>query len=164
MTGRHTGSFFLKVGAALFCIGHIIHNGVIFTRQLIPLLTEDYTGEKMLLYSCLSSLENRYINSISDTCSSFLAMAAGISQMIFVFLQMFMVFKYSNVIVNRSKRLAKIAFMHCLSTDICIWISTIINETMDYILLDAYKSMDHSKGPEYYGKFLKICTLNRTKF
>ena len=61
MTGRHTGSFFLKVGAALFCIGHIIHNGVIFTRQLIPLLTEDYTGEKRFLYSCLSSLENRYI-------------------------------------------------------------------------------------------------------
>ena len=48
MTGRHTGSFFLKVGAALFCIGHIIHNGVTFTRQLIPLLTEDYLGEKNL--------------------------------------------------------------------------------------------------------------------
>ena len=99
------------------------------------------------------------INPVSDACSNPLAMAAGISQMIFVFLQMFMVFKYSNVIVNRSKRLAKIAFMHCLSTDICIWISTIINETLDYILLDAYKSMDHEKGPEYYGKFLKTLLL-----
>ena len=25
-TGRHVGSFFLKIGAAIFCIGHIIHN------------------------------------------------------------------------------------------------------------------------------------------
>ena len=87
-------------------------------------------------------------------------MAAGISQMIFVFLQMFMVFKYSNVIVNRSKRLAKIAFMHCFSTDICIWISTIINETLDYILLDAYKSMDPPKGPS--GKFLRTCAFIET--
>ena len=102
------------------------------------------------------------INPVSDACSNPLAMAAGISQMIFVFLQMFMVFKYSNVIVNRSKRLAKIAFMHCLSTDICIWISTIINETLDYILLDAYKSMDPPKGPEYYGKFLRTCAFIET--
>ena len=110
---------------------------------------------KNYIHTCLSSLETKYINPISDTCSSSLAMAAGISQMIFVFLQMFMVFKYSNVIVNRSKRLAKIAFMHCLSTDICLWISTIINETLDYILLDAYNSMNPSKDPGYYGKFIK---------
>ena len=73
MTGRHTGSFFLKVGAALFCIGHIIHNGVIFTRQLIPLLTEDYTGEKKLLYSCSSSLEINILFTLNRTkCSSVL--------------------------------------------------------------------------------------------
>ena len=112
---------------------------------------------KKYIHTCLSSLETKYINPISDTCSSSLAIAAGISQMIFVFLQMFMVFKYSNVIVNRSKRLAKIAFMHCLSTDICLWISTIINETLDYILLDAYKSMKPSEGPDYYGKYLMTC-------
>ena len=50
-----------------------------------------------------------------------------------------MIFKYSNVIVNRSKKLARVAFMHCIASDACIWISTIISETMEYILFDAYK-------------------------
>ena len=35
---------------------------------------------------------------------------------------------------------------------------------MDYILLDAYKSMDHSQGPEYYGKFLRTCAFIETNF
>ena len=35
LTGRHSGSFFLKIGAAIFCIGHIIHNVVIFTKNVI---------------------------------------------------------------------------------------------------------------------------------
>ena len=34
-TGRHSGSMFLKIGAAIFCIGHIIHNVVIFTQNVI---------------------------------------------------------------------------------------------------------------------------------
>ena len=82
-------------------------------------------------------------------------MAASISQMIFVFLQLYMVFKYSNVIVNRSKRLAKIAFMHCLSTDICIWISTIIEETLDYILQDSYKKYKPEEGLDYPGNYTR---------
>ena len=30
-TERHTGSFFLKIGAALFCVGHIVHLMVAFS-------------------------------------------------------------------------------------------------------------------------------------
>ena len=30
-TERHTGSFFLKIGAAVFCIGHIVHQLVSFS-------------------------------------------------------------------------------------------------------------------------------------
>ena len=33
-TGRHSGSFFLKIGAAIFCIGHIIHNAIIFAKNI----------------------------------------------------------------------------------------------------------------------------------
>ena len=55
MTGRHTGSFFLKVGAACFAFGHIIHNGVIFARNFIQVFSdnkEDKEGQCMndLLY------------------------------------------------------------------------------------------------------------------
>ena len=33
-TGRHSGSFFLKSGAALFCLGHIIHIVLNLIRQV----------------------------------------------------------------------------------------------------------------------------------
>ena len=42
-TGRHSGSFFLKVGAAIFCIGHIIHNMVIFAKHIIALTDGNVT-------------------------------------------------------------------------------------------------------------------------
>ena len=38
-TGRHAGSFFLKIGAAIFCIGHIIHNAVIVAKNIIAFTT-----------------------------------------------------------------------------------------------------------------------------
>ena len=33
-TGRHSGSFFLRIGAAIFCVGHIIHMLVIMVRLI----------------------------------------------------------------------------------------------------------------------------------
>ena len=65
-------------------------------------------------------------------------------QVIYAGLQLYMIFKYSNVIVNRYKRFAKVGFMHCIASDLCIWISTIIYETMDYHLFDAF---DEIKQP-----------------
>ena len=65
-------------------------------------------------------------------------MVNSVFQTLYVFLQLFMIFKFSNVIVNRSKRLARLAFMHCIASAILFWISAIINETMDNILQSAY--------------------------
>ena len=45
-TGRHAGSFFLKIGAAIFCIGHIIHNAVIFAKNIIAAVGVYDTGKK----------------------------------------------------------------------------------------------------------------------
>ena len=47
-TGRHAGSFFLKIGAAIFCIGHIIHNVVIVCKNVIG-YTSDYNDGKRSL-------------------------------------------------------------------------------------------------------------------
>lgn len=33
-TGRHSGSFFLKIGAAAFCLGHLVHSGLNLGRQV----------------------------------------------------------------------------------------------------------------------------------
>ena len=51
LTGRHSGSFFLKIGAACFCIGHIIHNGVIFVRNVIGYI--DDKGKYVCMYVTL---------------------------------------------------------------------------------------------------------------
>ena len=45
-TGRHAGSFFLKIGAAIFCIGHIIHNAVIFAKNIIAAVGVYDDGKK----------------------------------------------------------------------------------------------------------------------
>ena len=71
-----------------------------------------------------------------------------ILQSLFVILQLFMIFKYSNVIVNRSKRLAKLAFMHCIVSSLCFWLNGIINETRQSLVNHAisHHSGDHSDG------------------
>ena len=74
-------------------------------------------------------------------CGNPWAMVSSICQVIYLFLQLFMIFKFSNVIVNRSKRLARLAFMHCIASAICFWISAIINETMDNILKTAFDNV-----------------------
>ena len=65
-------------------------------------------------------------------------------QVIYAGLQLYMIFKYSNIIVNRYKRFAKVGFMHCIASDLSIWINTIIYETMDYHLFTAF---DEVKQP-----------------
>ena len=86
-----------------------------------------------------------FLSDFSDVtrsdCGNPWAMVSSICQVIYLFLQLFMIFKFSNVIVNRSKRLARLAFMHCIASAICFWISAIINETMDNILKTAFDNV-----------------------
>ena len=48
LTGRHSGSFFLKIGAAIFCMGKIIHNCIMLARNLIGYF--DDNGEQSLFF------------------------------------------------------------------------------------------------------------------
>ena len=65
-------------------------------------------------------------------------------QCVYATVQLYMIFKYSNVIVNRYKRLANIGFMHCIASDLCIWMYTIISETMDYHLNTAFDKINQT--------------------
>ena len=119
-TGRHSGSFFLKIGAAVFCIGQIIHMLIAFAKQCILLYTP-HPGDTTI------------------ACGNPLIMVNSLMQAIYVFLQLWMIFQYSNVIVNRSKRIARVAFMHCIASSLCFWIHTIINETVDSVVTEIIK-------------------------
>ena len=80
-----------------------------------------------------------------------------ILQSLFVILQLFMIFKYSNVIVNRSKRLAKLAFMHCIVSSLCFWMNGIINETRQSLVNHA---ISYHSGDHFEGKLLCLNVIN----
>ena len=48
-TGRHSGSFFLKIGAAFFCIGSMIHMMVTFTKNILSLKHQKDDERKKLI-------------------------------------------------------------------------------------------------------------------
>ncbi|KAJ9596313.1 hypothetical protein L9F63_012646, partial [Diploptera punctata] len=126
VTGRHSGSFYLKVGAAGFCFGHLIHSGLMLGYQIVYLTSE---GEEFY------------------NCASIPTLVLDILYPIYSFLQLFFIFKYSNVIINRCKELARFSMMHCIASSICFWMWTIMRETLDSLSSYAYsKEGDDSSG------------------
>ena len=57
---------------------------------------------------------------------------------IYSFLQLYVIYKFGNVIVNKNKILARFAFMHCIGASLCFWIYTIKNETLDSYIEKLY--------------------------
>uniref|UniRef100_T1JKK5 Uncharacterized protein n=1 Tax=Strigamia maritima TaxID=126957 RepID=T1JKK5_STRMM len=112
-TGRHSGSFYLKIGAAAFCFGHLIHEGLLLSRQIIY----------------LTSNEDFY----RLTCFRLFTIITDIIHPIFSFYQLFIIFKYSNVVINRFREVARFALMHIIATNLCFWVHTIIRETSESI-------------------------------
>ncbi|KAG8222680.1 hypothetical protein J437_LFUL015877 [Ladona fulva] len=140
--GRHSGSFYLKVGAAGFCFGHLIHSGLLLGHQVLF-----FTSDSKELADC-AHIPTLILDIIYPTYSFFL---------------LFFIFKYSNlkretsklgtykVIINRCQELARFALMHCIASSLCFWIWTILRETMDSLhhsassdeLKDGNKSVTH---------------------
>ena len=115
---RHAGSFFFKIGATIFWLGHTIHMLIIFTREILYLKNNGNESSP----SCGHE---------ETHCSNPVALVNALFQVVYFGLQLFMIVKFSNVIVNRSKRLARICFMHCMASSFCFWLRAIINETED---------------------------------
>ncbi|XP_014254959.1 otopetrin-1-like [Cimex lectularius] len=109
-SGRHSGSFYLKVGAAGFCMGHLIHSGLLISYQVAFLITDSSNFYK---------------------CANVLTLVLDLLYPTYSFFQLFFIFKYSNVIINRFKILARFALMHCIGSSLCFWIWTILRETVD---------------------------------
>ena len=132
-TGRHSGSFFLKIGAGIFCFGHLIHMGLIFIRKII-------------VYSDKTNPDpNEQMAMVSDCVGGEVVLLHDVLYPVFSFLQLFVIYKFGNVIVNKNKALARFAFMHCIGASLCFWIYTIKNETLD------------SLNKKYFDKEIKKC-------
>ena len=110
-TGRHAGSFFLKIGASVFCFGHLIHMGLNFVKHIYAMTDDGETLEKY--------------------CGQKEGLAYDIIYPTFSIIQLYFVFKFGNVIVNKNKWLARLTFSHCMSSSFSFWIHTLFNETLD---------------------------------
>ena len=125
---RHAGSFFLKIGAAIFCFGHIIHmtlNGVkhIYSMQVA-------SKENLLTWSLLQSSDEH----VEEMCGQVLSLVYDFVHATFSLLQLYFIFKYGNVIVNKRRWLARITFAHCISSCISFWVYTLYSGTLDEIV------------------------------
>ena len=112
--GRHAGSFFLKIGASVFCFGHLIHMGFNIVKHVYSM---ENANEEVVRF-----------------CGQKEGLAYDIIYPIFSFVQLYFLFKYGNVIVNKNKWLARFAFAHCMSSSLSFWINTVISETLDAIV------------------------------
>ena len=98
----------------MFCFGHLIHMGLNFVKHIYSMTDDDAMVEKY--------------------CGQREGLAYDIIYPAFSLLQLYFIFKFGNVIVNKNKWLARFTFMHCLSSSFSFWMNTLINETLDAIV------------------------------
>ncbi|CAH0669009.1 unnamed protein product [Spodoptera exigua] len=127
--GRHSGSFYLKMGAAGFALGHLVHSVLLLAVQIGQLVDEN--------------LDN-------DECVNILQVVLDVLFPVYCFVQLYFVFKYSNVIILKNQGVAHFAFMHLIGSSLCFWISAIVRETI--LGLTIYASSRERNG-DYYSDY-----------
>ncbi|ROT83518.1 proton channel OtopLc isoform X8 [Penaeus vannamei] len=122
-SGRHGGSLYLKIGATVFCFGYLIHTGLNLGQKILYLTEEDPAF---------------------DDCTCTTDVVMSVLQPVYAFYQLFFIFKYSNLIINRRKVLSRFGLMHCIGASLCYWIYTILQETLQAIFMKkSYANKDN---------------------
>uniref|UniRef100_A0A2A4JGJ4 Otopetrin n=1 Tax=Heliothis virescens TaxID=7102 RepID=A0A2A4JGJ4_HELVI len=112
------GSFFLRIGAIAFGLGTMIYNGLEFgTFFELPL---------------------------ESPCYLILKGVNPVLQMVFTFMQMYFIFMNSRLNIHRFKVIARFGLMHVVATNICVWIRTLVLESLKEI------TDYHVKNPQGY--------------
>ena len=112
---------------------------------------------------------------MEEFCGQIPSLAYDIVHAAFSLLQLYFIFKYGNVIVNKNRWLARFTFAHCLSSCLSFWVYTLYNETLDAIVKkffpkeisgedcydDGYDSGDSDhEGDDNFLKYLGNVTTN----
>ncbi|CAL1539305.1 unnamed protein product [Lymnaea stagnalis] len=126
---NHTGSFYLRVGVIGFGIGSMLHSGLIFGHYF-------------------------EINHIGHPCSDILQAIKPVAHLCFTFIQMYFVFMNSKVrydlqiyrlfqmCVHKYKTLARFGLIHMSGTNICVWLRSIVVETLHVIEMEERKKRE----------------------
>ncbi|KAF8790530.1 proton channel OtopLc-like isoform X2 [Argiope bruennichi] len=109
LMGRHSGSFYLKIGSAGFCFGYLIYQGLQLGQHILT-----------------------YVNEEDQTnCSNTSSVILHVLSPIYAFYQLFITFKYSNIVINRHIVLARFGLMHLIAACMCNWFGTIVEEAVE---------------------------------
>lgn len=132
-SGRHGGSLYLKIGATIFCFGYLTHTGLELGQKLLY-LTED--------------------DPAFDDCTCTTDVIMSVLQPVYAFYQLFFIFKYSNLIINRRVILSKFGIMHCIGSSLCFWIYSILQETLQAIFKKKAHKEEYLDASEPYASAL----------
>ncbi|BFZ11337.1 hypothetical protein BsWGS_14377 [Bradybaena similaris] len=118
----HTGSFFLRVGVVVFGIGSMIHSCLIFGHYF-------------------------EIRHLANHCSNAVQAVKPFALLCFTFVQMYFIFMNSKMCIHKYKTLARFGLMHMSCTNICVWLRSIVLETLLVMKVhqrDLDNSLTHS--------------------
>ncbi|XP_064485109.1 proton channel OtopLc-like isoform X3 [Ornithodoros turicata] len=104
LIGRHSGSFYLKGGMVVFCFCHLVNEGLILQDTVNNMRIEGQT--------------------VRDT----LKIAFHVLRPIYSFYQLFIAFKYSNIVINHAFTASRFGMMHLIGTCLYFWFSSIVQE------------------------------------
>ncbi|KAG8234868.1 hypothetical protein J437_LFUL013155 [Ladona fulva] len=113
---RSHGSFFLRVGAIAFGLGTMIYNGLEFGAFFeLPM---------------------------ESPCYQILRGVNPVLQMVFTFMQMYFIFMNSRLNIHKFKVVARFGLMHVVATNLCVWIRTLVLESLKEITTYQIKHGD----------------------
>ncbi|KAL0883764.1 hypothetical protein ABMA27_015867 [Loxostege sticticalis] len=130
------GSFFLRIGAIAFGLGTMIYNGLEFgTFFELPL---------------------------ESPCYLILKGINPVLQMVFTFMQMYFIFMNSRLNIHRFKVIARFGLMHVVATNICVWIRTLVLESLKEITDYHVRNPLGVPGEGVLGKVIRKHTLRHS--
>ncbi|GBP91476.1 Proton channel OtopLc [Eumeta japonica] len=130
------GSFFLRIGAIAFGLGTMIYNGLEFgTFFELP---------------------------VESPCYLILKGVNPVLQMVFTFMQMYFIFMNSRLNIHRFKVVARFGLMHVVATNICVWIRTLVLESLKEITDYHVKNPQGTPEESVFGKAIRRQTLRNS--
>ncbi|CAH1777255.1 unnamed protein product [Owenia fusiformis] len=101
---KNTGSFYLRLGAVVFGIASMIHDGLWFGQF--------------------------FEHGFHSECNELILGIRPILHLVFTFIQLYFIFLNSKMCIHRYKHLARFGLMHMIATNICVWLRNVIRETV----------------------------------
>lgn len=119
------GGFFLRIGAIAFGLGTMVYNGL----------------ELGMFFEIPQDSQ----------CWQILMAVNPCLQALFTFMQMYFIFMNSRLNIHKFKCLARFGLMHLIATNVCVWIRTVVRES-----LRVYTDHNQANGKQLTQDFLVL--------